>query len=94
MKQKKHHEPSTGQGLGAPAQREIRDKLQQVTVLLQAQRLAQALGAALRFKWERHGEFSGYTFFAPGADQGPFESTALGAIPAAWLGAMPGRTSN
>jgi predicted O-linked N-acetylglucosamine transferase (SPINDLY family) len=42
MKQKKHHEPSTGQGLGAPAQREIRDKLQQVTVLLQAQRLAQA----------------------------------------------------
>ena len=51
-----------------------------------------ALGAALRFKWERHGEFSGYTFFASGADQGPFESTALGAIPAAWLGAIPGRT--
>ena len=42
MKQKKHQQPSTGQGLGASAQREIRDKLQQVTVLLQAQRLAQA----------------------------------------------------
>ncbi len=53
---------------------------------------------ALRMKWERHGEFSGYTFFAAApsdltaaVDQ-PFAQTASDLLPAGWLQALPGRT--
>ncbi len=46
----------------------------------------------LRVKWERHGEFSGYTFFAPGRSPQPFSEPASARLPAAWLAAMPGRT--
>lgn len=49
------------------------------------------LGRDLRLKWERHGEFSGYTFHAPGA--GPaLGQTALEDLPPRWLQAVPGRT--
>ena len=47
---------------------------------------------ALRLKWERHGEFSGYTFFAQGAGAGNFEDTAAALLPKNWLQGLPGRT--
>ena len=46
----------------------------------------------LRLKWERHGEFSGYTFFVDDLSGAPFESTATSLLPAGWLSAIPGRT--
>jgi uncharacterized membrane-anchored protein len=49
------------------------------------------LQQGLRVKWERHGEFSGYTFYADGAgDQ--MDQTAVEDLPAGWLQALPGRT--
>ncbi len=47
---------------------------------------------ALRVKWERHGEFSGCTFFAEGAGPAPFAEPAAGLLPAGWLAGWPGRT--
>ena len=47
---------------------------------------------SLRFKWERHGEFSSYTFFAPGAGPAPFTEPVVGRLPPGWLGAVPGLT--
>jgi uncharacterized membrane-anchored protein len=48
---------------------------------------------ALRLKWERHGEFSGYTFIASGSVAGkPFEALAAAQLPAEWLHATPGAT--
>ena len=46
----------------------------------------------LRLKWERHGEFSGYTFIAAGAPEQPFADTAVQLLPQGWLAAVPGRT--
>ena len=46
----------------------------------------------LRFKWERHGEFSGYTFFADGCGPRPFSDPPIGLLPPDWLAAVPGRT--
>ncbi len=44
----------------------------------------------LRLKWERHTEFSGYTFFCRRvAGDGP-DSTALAAFPAGWVRGIPG----
>ncbi len=46
---------------------------------------------AFQLKWERHGEFSTYTFFrAPGQPAGTGEH-ALDAVPADWLAAIPGQ---
>ena len=47
---------------------------------------------SLRFKWERHGEFSSYTFFAPGGGPAPFTEAAVTRLPPGWLGAVPGLT--
>ena len=47
---------------------------------------------SLRFKWERHGEFSSYTFFAPGAGPAPFTDTVVSRLPPGWLAAVPGLT--
>lgn len=47
---------------------------------------------AVRVKWERHGEFSGYTFFVRGASPRPFSEPASTLLPAGWLAAIPGRT--
>ena len=47
---------------------------------------------ALQLKWERHGEFSGYTVIAPGAAGPAFERPAAGELPATWLADVPGRT--
>jgi len=46
----------------------------------------------LRLKWERHGEFSGYTLFAAGTAAANFDETAAALLPAGWLQALPGRT--
>jgi uncharacterized membrane-anchored protein len=47
---------------------------------------------AVRIKWERHGEFSGYTFFAADLGGKPFVDTAAAGLPAGWLQGLPGRT--
>ncbi len=47
---------------------------------------------AVRLKWERHGEFSGYTVFAPGRSERPFAEPASSLLPEGWLAALPGRT--
>ncbi len=46
----------------------------------------------LRLKWERHGEFSSYTFFADGADGATFDAPAAAALPVGWLAGIPGAT--
>jgi uncharacterized membrane-anchored protein len=47
---------------------------------------------ALRLKWERHGEFSGYTFSVEGLSDAPFDATAAQQLPPGWLAGIPGRT--
>ncbi len=46
----------------------------------------------LRVKWERHGEFSGYTFFAAGPGTDPFSEQPTTLLPSGWLAAIPGST--
>lgn len=46
----------------------------------------------LRCKWERHGEFSSYTFFASGLAAAPFAEPAAAGLPAGWLAGVPGHT--
>ena len=47
---------------------------------------------AFRLKWERHTEFTSYTFFQRGEFGAPFASSALDAVPADWLATLPGET--
>ena len=47
---------------------------------------------SVRLKWERHGEFSGYTLFAAGRSPAPFSEPPLSMLPARWLGGVPGTT--
>jgi uncharacterized membrane-anchored protein len=56
-----------------------------------ATHLSTKLGA-IRLKWERHGEFSGYTFFSSGAGATPFSESAAALLPPGWLAAIPGVT--
>jgi uncharacterized membrane-anchored protein len=51
-----------------------------------------ALIGPVRFKWERHGEFSGYMVSLSGLPARPFESPASSLLPAGWLQGLPGRT--
>jgi uncharacterized membrane-anchored protein len=46
---------------------------------------------AVDFIWERHTEVSTYTFIQQGAFADPFEQPVIGAIPEAWLTALPGQ---
>jgi uncharacterized membrane-anchored protein len=46
----------------------------------------------LRFKWERHGEFSSYTFFTPGLSAQPFAEPVAALLPPGWLAGVPGLT--
>lgn len=46
----------------------------------------------LRFKWERHGEFSGFTLIAPGRSPRPFSEPVASLLPEGWLAALPGHT--
>jgi len=43
-----------------------------------------------RLKWERHTEFSSYTFIREGKGKMPFEDTALSVVPELWLKNIPG----
>jgi uncharacterized membrane-anchored protein len=44
-----------------------------------------------RFKWERHSEFSSYSFFRHGSKDGvPFSGGAIAAVPQDWLDGLPG----
>jgi uncharacterized membrane-anchored protein len=45
----------------------------------------------LRIKWERHGEFSGYTFFVDGLSREPFAEPAVSYLPDGWLDGIPGQ---
>ena len=48
--------------------------------------------ASVRLKWERHGEFSDYTFVATGLSPAPFSDPPIRRLPTGWLAAIPGRT--
>jgi uncharacterized membrane-anchored protein len=47
---------------------------------------------AVQIKWERHGEFSGYTIGVEGLADAPFDATAASLLPAGWMAGVPGRT--
>lgn len=47
---------------------------------------------ALRLTWERHGEFSSYTFFSPGRSPTPFSEPPVAMLPEGWLTQVPGTT--
>lgn len=47
--------------------------------------------ATFRFKWERHTEFSSYTFFRVAAPSDAPDATALDAVPREWLTTLPGK---
>ncbi|WP_273439666.1 DUF3422 family protein [Sedimenticola selenatireducens] len=44
-----------------------------------------------RLKWERHSEFSSYTFFHHAPFDQPFQETAISRVPADWLEQLPGQ---
>ncbi|MGE4241275.1 DUF3422 family protein [Ramlibacter sp.] len=46
----------------------------------------------VRFKWERHGEFSGFTMMAPGLSPQAFTEPAASLMPSGWLAGLPGTT--
>jgi len=56
-----------------------------------ASQFSAALGV-ITFKWERHGEFSGYTFVTLGSSPQAFSEPPTGLLPVGWLRALPGRT--
>lgn len=58
---------------------------------LDAPHVAADLGA-FRLKWERHTEFTSYTFFQRGEFDVPFAASAFDAVPADWLATLPGKT--
>ncbi len=47
---------------------------------------------AMRLKWERHGEFSGYTFITAGRSPQPFSEPPILKLGSGWLAGIPGRT--
>lgn len=51
-----------------------------------------AMLASVRVKWERHSEFSGYTFFTSGSSPEPFDGPPTDLLPQGWLAAVPGVT--
>lgn len=48
--------------------------------------------ANLRFKWEKHSEFSGYTFIVGGLSPLPFSEPPVHLLPEGWLAGLPGTT--
>jgi len=46
----------------------------------------------VRLKWERHGEFSGYTFSTAGRSAQPFSEPPILGLPAGWVAGIPGQT--
>ena len=58
---------------------------------LDAPHVAADLGT-FRLKWERHTEFTSYTFFQRGGFDVAFAASAFDAVPADWLATLPGET--
>jgi uncharacterized membrane-anchored protein len=48
--------------------------------------------AVFRLRWERHTEFSSYTFIKNGVADKPFAALASQLVPPEWMAAIPGRT--
>ncbi len=48
----------------------------------------------LRFKWERHTEFSSYTFYQNGPFEHPFTGGPINLIPGHWIANIPGDVLN
>ncbi|HEY7609177.1 MAG TPA: DUF3422 domain-containing protein [Alphaproteobacteria bacterium] len=46
---------------------------------------------SFRLRWERHTEFSTYTFFRSSPGTGPFSEPAAAAVPSDWLAGVPGQ---
>lgn len=46
----------------------------------------------VRLKWERHGEFSAFTFYAAGQSPQPFSDPPISRLPEGWLARIPGQT--
>jgi len=46
---------------------------------------------SIRFRWERHTEFSTYTFITPGDGSEPFSNPAIYRIPEEWRAYLPGK---
>jgi len=46
----------------------------------------------VRLKWERHTEFSAYTFMVPGVSPVPFSEPPTSFLPPGWMAGLPGRT--
>lgn len=46
----------------------------------------------IRFKWERHGEFSGFTMLTQGLSPQPFSEPVAALLPTGWLAGLPGTT--
>lgn len=46
---------------------------------------------AVRLKWEKHTEFTSYTFYRRGAFDHPFAGSALELVPEEWLASLPGQ---
>jgi uncharacterized membrane-anchored protein len=51
-----------------------------------------AMLGPVRVKWERHAEFSGYTFIVPGDGAQLFDKSASESLPDGWLPGIPGKT--
>jgi uncharacterized membrane-anchored protein len=51
-----------------------------------------AAHGALRLRWERHTEFSSYTFILPGLSVVPFREPPIQQLPKGWLESIPGKT--
>ena len=47
----------------------------------------------LLLRWERHGEFSSYTFVLPNLEGKSFEKAPIHQLPAGWMGKIPGYTA-
>ncbi len=46
----------------------------------------------VRLKWERHTEFSAFTFLMAGISTTPFSEPPTSLLPSPWISALPGRT--
>lgn len=55
-----------------------------------ASHFSQELGP-FRLRWERHQEFSTYTFFRSGVEPDPFSEPAIALLPEEWLKRLPGQ---
>lgn len=51
-----------------------------------------AVLGSVRLQWERHGEFSGLSFFTAGLSPRPFSEPVVTLLPPGWMSALPGKT--